>query len=392
MSRGNLVGQSAIEYLMTYGWMLLVVAVTGGAIFATVGDQSVESVSGFTGADVQVDDFGFTSDEELQLVLRNAGGDSTTVSAVNVTDGSRYSAWTGDLELGVGETSTVTLDNVTQGDGSNALNVDVNYNQGGLTNLQVDGTVSGNLEITEEASTSNENGGSGGDGSNGGSSGNLVSYYSMNEGSGDQASDLEGSNDANLKDGSATCSGGSCPNWVTGVQNSGINLDGSNDHLNVSNPSNLDLSEFTISAWINLDQALTSQASSYPGIVTQRSGDNGFAFFMFDGESDVEALQISVGNGTTTKTMDTSVDTYTWTKWQYVTARYNGSAISTYINSTEINSTQYSLGPASSADTELSIGEVNDVSDTSLNGTIDEVKIWNESLSQSEIQDEYNSY
>ena len=37
MVLGSFKGQSAIEYLMTYGWMLLVVAVTGAAIFATVG-------------------------------------------------------------------------------------------------------------------------------------------------------------------------------------------------------------------------------------------------------------------------------------------------------------------------------------------------------------------
>ena len=53
-------GQSAIEYLMTYGWMLLVVAITGSTIFAVASDQSVESISGFTGSDVQINDFGVT--------------------------------------------------------------------------------------------------------------------------------------------------------------------------------------------------------------------------------------------------------------------------------------------------------------------------------------------
>lgn len=39
--------QSAIEYLMTYGWMLLVVAIAGGAVFSLVSNQGIESVSGF---------------------------------------------------------------------------------------------------------------------------------------------------------------------------------------------------------------------------------------------------------------------------------------------------------------------------------------------------------
>jgi hypothetical protein len=36
-------GQSAIEYLMTYGWMFLVIAIVGGAIYASVQDSGQES-------------------------------------------------------------------------------------------------------------------------------------------------------------------------------------------------------------------------------------------------------------------------------------------------------------------------------------------------------------
>ena len=75
----DLTGQSAIEYLMTYGWMLLVVAIVGGAIFAVVQSESVESVNGFTGDDVIVDEFGVTSGGDVQLQLRNTEGDSVQV-------------------------------------------------------------------------------------------------------------------------------------------------------------------------------------------------------------------------------------------------------------------------------------------------------------------------
>ena len=39
--------QSAIEYLMTYGWMLLVVAIVGGAIFSVAQGQAVVESTGF---------------------------------------------------------------------------------------------------------------------------------------------------------------------------------------------------------------------------------------------------------------------------------------------------------------------------------------------------------
>lgn len=88
-------GQSANEYLMTYGWMLLVVSVVGGAVFSVTGSQNVESVSGFNGADLMVEDFGFTSNNELQLMLRNTGSESTSVNSVNITENDRYSVWEG---------------------------------------------------------------------------------------------------------------------------------------------------------------------------------------------------------------------------------------------------------------------------------------------------------
>lgn len=259
--------------------------------------------------------------------------------------------------------------------------------------MAVDGTISGSLEITEEASQSGDGGGN--TGGDGGSSGTLVSYYAMDDGSGSQASDSEGSNDADLKDGSATCSGGDCPSWVTGVQAQAINLDGSNDDLNVTNPSGLDFSEFTISTWIKLDQPLDQQPNSYPGLASKRSGNEGFALFLFDGagDEDYPAIQTFIGNGTASETSDINISEYSWTEWQHVSVAYDGSILETYINGASINSTTYpDLGPIQSADTSMTMGEVNDLTGNNLNGTIDEVKIWNESLSGSEIQDEYSSY
>ncbi|MFO7793820.1 MAG: PQQ-binding-like beta-propeller repeat protein [Candidatus Nanohaloarchaea archaeon] len=144
-------GQSAIEYLMTYGWMLLVVAIVGGSIFSIAQSESVESVSGFTGADVQVDDFGITSGDELQLVLRNADSNSVTVEEVRVSDDSNTAEWIDEEDIGVGDTGSVTLQEVGEGDGANSLDVEIIYSSGGLENLQVEGSISGNFEVIEDS-------------------------------------------------------------------------------------------------------------------------------------------------------------------------------------------------------------------------------------------------
>jgi len=138
---------------MTYGWMLLVVAVVGGAIFSITGSQTVESVNGFTGSDVQVDDFGVNSDGGLDLVLRNSASQSVTVNSVNVTDDRVYTEFVGGEEISVGDTRVVELANVSESDGSNDLDVEIDYDVGGLTGLQVSGSITGGLEITESGSS-----------------------------------------------------------------------------------------------------------------------------------------------------------------------------------------------------------------------------------------------
>jgi len=150
-------GQSAIEYLMTYGWMLLVVAVVGGAIFSIAQTQAVDTVSGFSGGDIIVEEFGITNNDELQLVLRNAGSDRTTVNRINITDNqNKHTTWIGELNIGVGSTDTVSLANVSREGGANNLDASINYDQGGLSNLDTGGSISGNIQIISESSIIDE--------------------------------------------------------------------------------------------------------------------------------------------------------------------------------------------------------------------------------------------
>lgn len=158
--RRNLKAQSAIEYLMTYGWMLLVVAIVGGAIFSIAQSESVESVSGFSGSDVVVDDFGTTSEGELQLSMRNSAADSIQINSINVSNGEKYTEWKGGQDISVSETGLITLSNVTQGSsGANSLDITVNYDSGGLENLEASGTISGSFEISSDSAVNDNFGG-----------------------------------------------------------------------------------------------------------------------------------------------------------------------------------------------------------------------------------------
>ena len=143
-------GQSAIEYLFSYGWMLLVVSMVGGTIFAITSDATLQSVSGFSGDDVQVDSFGVTSSDSLELLLRNAAKQSLTVKSINVTDpNGRYTDLIETKRIRTGKTDSVRLPNVQTAEGSRKLDVEIIYDIGGLEGLSVEGTISSNIEISE---------------------------------------------------------------------------------------------------------------------------------------------------------------------------------------------------------------------------------------------------
>jgi len=164
-------GQSAIEYLMTYGWMLLVVAIVGGAIFATVQGQCTQSSSGFTGQDLSVAEFGVAEvggTQVLQIDVQNTGADSVEVdSAVltdeddgtvadsvyyNATDPSDGNAITlnssNPLDIGVGTSESIYIENVGNSDGCNTFDLEFGYDMGNLNSQSISGTLTDQMEIT----------------------------------------------------------------------------------------------------------------------------------------------------------------------------------------------------------------------------------------------------
>ena len=146
-------GQSAIEYLTTYGWMLLVVAIVGGAIFTTVqGQSNIQNSSGLANADVQIANFGLTSDDsghdQLFIELRSAAQDQVEITEINITeDGNTDNNVTSTFSqvVPVGDTHTFTFSGFEGSDTQNTFNIEITYNTGGLDDLQVEGTFTGQM-------------------------------------------------------------------------------------------------------------------------------------------------------------------------------------------------------------------------------------------------------
>ena len=152
-------GQSAIEYLMTYGWMLLVVAIVGGLIFTLVQNQSLEEVTGFGGEEMQVENFGVSSDNNLSLQVLNAR--RGTVELKNVTvegeDGMKYTdegyfeglkpVGESFMELGSQESTEIVIPDFNDTESGQSFEVRLVYDKEGLTDLVSQGRITGTLSM-----------------------------------------------------------------------------------------------------------------------------------------------------------------------------------------------------------------------------------------------------
>lgn len=146
-------GQSAIEYLTTYGWMLIVIAVAGGAIFSVVqGQGDVETVSGLSESRVEVTDFGVTSDGNLQMSLRATASEDIKIKEVKISDPENNtikSSNTSELSIPIGAQDTITLNNIEKAGGSNTYDIRIIYDAGGLTDLEASGQIQGPIKIVQ---------------------------------------------------------------------------------------------------------------------------------------------------------------------------------------------------------------------------------------------------
>jgi len=144
-------GQSAIEYLMTYGWMLLVVAVVGGAIFSTVQGQCTETVSGFAGSDVIIDNFGSTSTDKLQVELRNTGSEDSDIQRITFEQNGKKIEIGSTRSIDVSETKVYSTDGLVESSSCNTIDVSIVYDKGGLSDLVASGTMTTSGEVIDLA-------------------------------------------------------------------------------------------------------------------------------------------------------------------------------------------------------------------------------------------------
>ena len=140
----NMKAQSAIEYLTTYGWMLVTVSIVSGVAYSSFGTACVENSSGFVGDSIQVQDFGLKSSGGLSIALENTRSDNVEIQEI-VVENSSITITDGDLDPG--QVSGINIAGFEETEGCNTLDLKLKYSIGSLTGQEATGTLTGPFRI-----------------------------------------------------------------------------------------------------------------------------------------------------------------------------------------------------------------------------------------------------
>jgi len=205
----------------------------------------------------------------------------------------------------------------------------------------------------------------------------LVGWWRMEQGNGTFFKDEQGKNNG-------TCSSTACPIYSSAGAFGGTQgFDGVNDYVVTSlNFSNFNA--FTISAWVNAISNTTSTIASSGYTVTALES------FVLQ-RSTTPKFRLTVYNNTGSSNCDLNSGNVTGlNSWDFVTAIVNTTNCSIYVNGI-LQATRAMKYPISINVGSIEIGARSLGNSQNFNGSIDEVMIFNRSLSAGEIASLYNA-
>lgn len=205
----------------------------------------------------------------------------------------------------------------------------------------------------------------------------LVAAYGFNEGTGSTVTDKTG-NGNNGSIFQATW-------YTTGKYGKALAFDGSNDYVSVPDSNSLDLSTgLTLEAWVR-----PTSSSGWRTVMMKENGSE-LAYAMYSRENTNRPsgwIRTNPTSGSSKSVAGTSgLALNTWT---HLTTTYDGSNLRLYVNGSLVR-TQATTGTLYSSSNPLKFGG-NAVWGEYFAGQLDEIRIYNRSLNQTEIQTDMNT-
>ncbi|MBI2967655.1 MAG: choice-of-anchor D domain-containing protein [Bacteroidetes bacterium] len=164
-----------------------------------------------------------------------------------------------------------------------------------------------------------------------------------------------------------------------------IALDGSGDWVGIPDNATLRLTtNFTLEAWIK-----PASVTSYMQIISKFPWSSNYSYQM--NTTNTGKLRLDLSSNGTTYSAIVSTASITPGVWTHVAATRNGTTVKLYINGAEETFTLSFSGPLFSAATSVDIGRVSGSNNQLFTGQIDEVRIYNRTLTSSEIVNSMNA-
>ncbi len=208
-------------------------------------------------------------------------------------------------------------------------------------------------------------------------SGGLVASYNFNEGTGTAVTDGSGSGN--------TGSIFQATWYTTGKFGKALNFDGSNDYVSVNDSSSLDLTnKMTLEAWVR------PTANSGWRTVMMKENGNEMSYGMYARESSNRPSAWMRLNPTSGSSQSAGATPgLTLNAWSHMAATYDGTSLKLYINGT-LRATTNQSGSMYVSSSPLKFGG-NAVWGEYFAGQLDEIRIYNRTLTPSEIQTDMNT-
>ena len=204
----------------------------------------------------------------------------------------------------------------------------------------------------------------------------LVGYWSFDDASGTVATDFSGNgNTGTLTNVAAPATATS--GWGSGKLGGGINFDGTNDYVTIPNTTAMDSTSLSVCAWVK-----PAGFSNYQNIFAKTGSDNFEQIGLLVNGSGQVSFQLGSSG--------TFAGSLTLNAWNFVCGSANASTGTLYINGASIASSAnsghyYSVTP-------LTIGVTYYAGFSRyFNGSIDDVRVYNRTLSATEIISLYNA-
>jgi len=199
----------------------------------------------------------------------------------------------------------------------------------------------------------------------------LVGHWKLDEGTGSTAADSSdnGNNGDLIGD----------PQWVTGKIARALYFDGDGDYVEIPHADILTVdTEVSVAAWINAE-ALAPAGQGYAGIVAKGNGPRSYSLYTTSGGP----LHFSTGG-----TGSSSSASIPLNEWVHVVASVVGGQHEYYINGELDNATGSGITLPGASDTaNVLIGMTHEGATRLFQGIIDDVRVYNQALTQAELAD-----